>query len=48
MGVVDTFGQGIVVVLGSTRESEPQAPSTGLLKQQDFGNRNKEIVSSVP
>jgi hypothetical protein len=30
-----------------TRESEPQAPSTGLLKKQDFGNRNKEIVSSV-
>jgi len=46
MGVVDTFWQGIVV-LGSTRESEPQEPSTGLLKQQDFGNRNKEIFSSV-
>ena len=28
-----------------TRESEPQEPNTGLLKQQDFGNRIKRLFS---
>lgn len=32
---------GGVRFITGTRESEPQAPSTGLLKQQDFGNKNK-------